>query len=143
MSENNNNATPASDAAMAARLADFQRWSDRVQRRIERKKAAVKKLEDKVKALTQQRSAAKLASTRDMKLITGFSTKIRERHADIKTETLRHDRLCKDFQKLIDQKNGCSEAELMALLGEMLAELLEDDSSEGEGEDGEGEEKEA
>ncbi|KAI4658126.1 uncharacterized protein J4E79_007107 [Alternaria viburni] len=137
---NNNNTTPASDATMAERLAYYEKSCKRAEKRIEKKKALVAKLDDEHAALRKQLSEAKLAPTLDMKRIETLDEKIKENDAELEMEFERHEELCKDYQKLIDMKN-LPEAEFIASITEY--ENAEPERDGGDGEGGEGEEKEA
>jgi len=137
MSDNNNNTTPASDATMAERLAYYEKSCKRAEKRIEKKKALVAKLDQEHAALREQLREARLAPKLDMKRIEALDAAIKENAAELETEAVRHEQLCEDYQKLIDMKNG-SEAEFIASLTEYMDKEPERDG--GDGEDGEGKE---
>jgi hypothetical protein len=140
MSTNSNsftsNTAAASPSAMAERLAFYESSCKRAARRIEKKQVIIKTLEDEVKALGEQLSEAKLAPTRDVQRIDALANVMKGKRAEIDTQKHRHNQLCKDYQKLIDMKNG-SEVELMAKIGQMMQEGPDSGGSDGENEDGE------
>ena len=117
MSKNNN--TPASEATMADRLAYYEKSCKRAEKRIEKKKALVAKLEEEYAALEEQLTEARLAPTLDMKRIEALDAAIKENDAELETEAGRYEQLCEDYQKLIDMKNG-SEAEFIARVTEYM-----------------------
>jgi len=133
----NNNTTPASAATMAERLAYYEKSCKRAEKRIEKKKALVAKLEEEYAALKEQLHQARIAPTRDMELIEALDKAIKENNAELVTEYKRHKQLCEDYQKLIDMKNG-SEAEFIANLTKYMNKEPERDGSDGEGGEGEG-----
>ncbi|KAI4654383.1 uncharacterized protein J4E78_007429 [Alternaria triticimaculans] len=132
---NNNNTTPASDATMAERLAYYEKSCKRAEKRIEKKKALVAKLEEEYAALLEQLTEARLAPNLDMERIEVLDAAIKANNAELETEAGRHEQLCEDYQKLIDMKNG-SEAEFIARVAEYMDKEEERDG--GDGEDGEG-----
>jgi chromosome segregation ATPase len=139
MSTNNNNftgnTTAASPSAMAERLAFYESSCKRAAKRIEKKQAIIKTLEDEVATPDKQLSDTKHAPSLDKQRIDALAKEIKDKRTEIDTQKHRHNQLCKDYQKLIDMKNG-SEAELMAKIGQMMQEGPESGGSDGENEDG-------
>ncbi|KAI4908310.1 hypothetical protein J4E90_008935 [Alternaria incomplexa] len=133
----NNNTTPASDPTMAERLAYYEKSCKRAEKRIEKKKAFVAKLEEEYAALLEQLTEARLAPNLDMERIEVLDAAIKANNTELETEAGRHEQLCEDYQKLIDMKNG-SEAEFIARVTEYMDKEAERDGVDGDGENGEG-----